>query len=264
MSKPPLGVASEARQSLFCLFASPVRIVLSLRAQRGNLSFVCLPTPNNRDRFVPRDDKSATLAVLLSLRAKRGNLSFGCLPTPNNRDRHVPRDDRIPCEATSLLVVCQPRTTEIATFLAMTGVLSLRAKRGNLSFVCLPTPNNRDRHVPRDDRSIVIASLRSNLSLFFSEPERRDRFVPRDDRIPCEAISLLSVCQLWKGEIATSLAMTGVLSLRACVAISILSVCQPGTTEIASFLAMTEFPAKQSLFCLFANPEQPRSLRSSR
>ena len=51
------------------------------------------------------------------------------------------------------------------------------------------------------------------------------------------AISLFSVCQPWKTEIASCLAMTGVLSLRACEAISLLSVCPPQTTEIATFLA---------------------------
>jgi len=74
----------------------------------------------------------------------------------------------------------------------------------------------------------------------------------------CEAISLLAVCWLWKGEIAMYLAMTegaptGEIAtlrspsycqstlwvLRACEAISLLAVCWLWTGEIATYLAMT-------------------------
>jgi hypothetical protein len=59
------------------------------RAQRGNLSFICLLAVERRDRHVPRDD-----IFHLSLRAQRGNLSFVRLPAPHNRDCFVPRDDK--------------------------------------------------------------------------------------------------------------------------------------------------------------------------
>ena len=80
-------------------------------------------------------------------------------------------------------LVGQFLTTEIATYLAMT------------SFICHCEP-------AKQSLTFVIASLRSNLS-FGCVPslERRDRHVPRDDIFylslrACEAISLLSVCQL--------------------------------------------------------------------
>ena len=129
-------------------------------------------------------------------------------------------------------------------------IASLRSRfviaslRSNLSFRCPPALDNRDRHVPRDDR-IACEAISSFL---FAYDERRDRHVPRDDRIACEAISLFAVRQPCTTEIATFLAMTGTES----------------TGEIASCLAMTELPAKQSLFSLSASPGRPRSPRSSR
>ena len=51
--------------------------------------------------------------------------------------------------------------------------------RSNLSFGCMLAPNNRDRFVPLSCQS-PLWGLRA-----------------------CEAISLFSVCWLWKGEIAT-------------------------------------------------------------
>jgi len=181
---------------------------LSLRAQRGNLSFICTPALERRDRFMPRDD-----IFYLSLRAQRGNLSFICLPALERRDRFVPRDDIFhlslrACEAISLFSVCWLWKGEIASFLAMT---KRRAKRGNLSFICLLALERRDRFMPRDD--IFYLSLRAqrgNLS-FRCLPalKRRDRFVPRDPYCHCE-------------------------------------------------------PAKQSLFYLFAGCGKARSLRSSR
>ena len=81
-SSPPFGVASAslviasvAWQSLF----SCQRPLLGLRAQRG---FLC------------HCERSAENIVIASLRS---NLSFVCSPAPNNRDRHVPRDDRSIC-----------------------------------------------------------------------------------------------------------------------------------------------------------------------
>ena len=67
----------------------------------------------------------------------RSNLSFDCLPALENRDRHVPRDDTIllslrACEAISLLTVCQPRSTEIATFLAIVFLVISSAARQSL------------------------------------------------------------------------------------------------------------------------------------
>ena len=98
------------------------------------------------------------ISLFLSLRAQRGNLSFLVRPAPNNRDRHVPRDDRRYCH-------CEPAKQSLFSLLANPGhprslrafVLSkplwgLRAQRGNLSFLCWPALDNRDRHVPRDDR----------------------------------------------------------------------------------------------------------------
>jgi hypothetical protein len=40
--------------------------------------------------------------------------------------------------AISLLAVCQPFTTELASFLAMTGRFVIASLRSNLSFLCLP------------------------------------------------------------------------------------------------------------------------------
>ena len=75
------------------------------------------------------------------------------------------------CEAISLFSVCHHVKGEIASYLAMT-TLSCQSPLGGLraqkipvnapfggcersaaiSPFCLPAPNNRDRHVPRDDR----------------------------------------------------------------------------------------------------------------
>ena len=128
-------------------------------------------------------------------------------------------------------------------------IASLRSRfviaslRSNLSFRCPPAPDDRDRHVPRDDRGGI---------------DRRDRFVPRDDRIACEAISLFC---LSNPEQSRSLYPEGTLRCArddrggidrrdrfvprddriACEAISLFAVRQPCTTEIATFLAMTSF-----------------------
>ena len=163
LSKHLVGVAS-LRSNLSFAVCQPFTIEIATflamtglrRAQRGNLSFRCLPSLHNRDRFVPRDDISFCQSPLWGLRAWRGNLSFA---------------------------VCQPFTTEIATFLATTGrfvkapsgccersaidschcersaaisslskpPLGVARLRSNLSFGCLSALHNRDRHVPRDD-----------------------------------------------------------------------------------------------------------------
>ena len=96
LSKPPLGVASlRSNLSFLVIFMTKARSLRSSRPQ------------------------------ILSLRAKRGNLSFDCPPTPNNRDRHVPRDRKsCHCEPArqSLISGSLRDKGEIATFLAMTGV----------------------------------------------------------------------------------------------------------------------------------------------
>ena len=145
--------------------------------------------------------------LVLSLRAQRG---FLC---------HCERSAAIShflslraCEAISLLAVCPPRTSEIASSLAMTSkdersaaishFLSLRAQRGNLSFSCLLALETRDRHVPRDDK-----------------PRRA-----------CEAISHFLSLRAQRGNLSFS--------------------CLPAPKpEIATFLAMTgkDEPAKQFL-----------------
>ena len=79
--------------------------------------------------------------VIASLRS---NLSFLCWPTLDTRDRFVPLSCQSPsggCErsaAISLFSVGRPWTTEIATFLAMTG-------KGD----------RRDCFVPRDTQRVL-------------------------------------------------------------------------------------------------------------
>ena len=149
LSKPPLGVASlRSNLSFLVIFMTKARSLRSSRPQ------------------------------ILSLRAKRGNLSFDCPPTPNNRDRHVPRDRKsCHCEPArqSLISGSLRDKGEIATFLAMTGVfcqsplwrlraiLSLRACEA-ISLFCLPSLEQ-----PRSLRSARLYFLslrvkRGNLS----------------------------------------------------------------------------------------------------
>jgi hypothetical protein len=81
-------------------------------------------------------ERSAAISLLSVIASLRSNLSFLRLLTVERRDRHVPRDDtwvdrrdrhatlamtgEEACVAISLFWFGQPRTTEIATFLAMT------------------------------------------------------------------------------------------------------------------------------------------------
>ena len=170
------------------------------------------------------------------------------------------------CEAISLCSVCQPRTTEIASSLAMTG-----SRRAMTSAVIAPF--------------LVIASLRSNLVfIFISKGQSRSPRYARDDRMTCEAISPLSVCRPLTTEIAA------LLSLRACEAISLFCLPAPHNRDRfvprddslrraqrgnLSFLCLPSpddrdrcpvviASLRSDLAFLFANPEQPRSLRSSR
>ena len=127
-------------------------------------------------------------------------------------------------------------------------------------------------------RPTVIASLRSNLSC--------PAFVVFLSLRACEAISLLSVCWLWKGEIATYLAMTRNSSLRSNLSFLYLPALNNRDRFVPrddnAFLAMTEGaptseiatlrspsychcePAKQSRFYLFAGCGKARSPRTSR
>ena len=179
-----LAVCQPFTTELASFLAMTGRFVIA--SLRSNLSFGCLSALHNRDRHVPRDDRTQASAArqslfspfaidrkprsprssrlqLLSLRAQRGNLSFLFVSpsqprSPRSSRRQVVLSLRA-CEAISLFAVCQTFTTEIATFLAMTGLR--RAQRGNLSFGCLSALHNRDRHVPRDDRT-QARSLRSS------------------------------------------------------------------------------------------------------
>ncbi len=77
------------------------------------------------------------------------------------------------CNCELLFVIASLRSRFVIASLRSRFVIA--SLRSNLSFRCPPAPDDRDRHVPRDDRGGI---------------DRRDRFVPRDDRIACEAISL--------------------------------------------------------------------------
>ena len=158
----------------------------------------------------------------------RSNLSFISLQTQHPRDRHAALAMTVVViarhKAISLFFLCQPSTTEIATFLAMTG-LSLKQ-----SLFCL-FANLAQPRSPRTSRWQIEASLRSNP--FCQSP-----------------LWGLRACRL--------------LVIARHEAISLLSLCQPSTPEIATYLAMTGLSVKQSLFCMFANSAQPRSPRSSR
>ena len=165
----------------------------------------------------------------MSLRAQRGNLSFFCLLAVERRDRFVPRDPYCHCEPAKQSLFClftspeQPRSLRASRLY----FLSLRAQRGNFSFIRLPALNNRDRC------PVVIASLRSNLSFVcFPALNNRDRFVPHDDR-PCCA------------------------SLRS----NLSFVCLPALNnrDRRALLSCHCEPAKQSLFCLFPSPGKARS-----
>ena len=86
-------------------------LVVSLRAQRGNLSFVCFPDLNNRDRFVSRDDRNLPWEAIslfwLCHCERSAAISHFCLLALQKRDRFVPRDDRnLPWEAISLFWLC--------------------------------------------------------------------------------------------------------------------------------------------------------------
>jgi len=160
--------------------------------------------------------------------------------------------------------------------------------RSNLSFICLPALDNRDRHVPRDDITLRCArddtiglSLRAceAISLFcLPSLDNRDRHTQRAHcatlamtqlACHCEPAkqSLFSVCLLRKGEIATYLAMTD-RAVRACEAISLLGLPAMKNRDRRATLAMTQLAchceARSNLAFRFARPGQPRSPRPSR
>ena len=135
--------------------------------------------------------------------------------------------------------------------------------------VCLICSGNRRvtrcQHV-HHCREPLVQACKGGLNILLSKPHLSEQ--PRGAaRVfcqsplwglrACEAISLFSVCQHVKSEIASYLAMTTLScqsplgGLRACEAISLFSVCHHVKGEIASYLAMTK-PALHQLFaCLF-------------
>ena len=197
-----------------------IAVFLVIASLRSNLSFLFWPALENRDRFVPRDDMLRRAQRVLSLRAQRGNLSFACpgyffviaslrsnlsflfWPALEKRDRFVPRDDRVRLRAKrgNLSFLFWPALERRDRFVPRDDMLR-RAQRGNLSFAC---PGYFFVIAPFLVIAIflviaspscfviapflVIASLRSNLSfLFWPALEKRDRFVPRDDRVRLRA-----------------------------------------------------------------------------
>ena len=145
------GCERSAIDSCHCERSAAIFLVLSLRACEAISLFAVAPSVENRDRAVPRDcifchcERSAAIFLVLSLRA---------------------------CEAISLLAVCQPFTTEIATFLAMTGL-------------------RRDRHDPRNCIFCHCEPAKQSLFSVFAHPRQPrsprcaldDRIYPREDRI---------------------------------------------------------------------------------
>jgi len=157
----------------------------------------------------------------LSLRACEA-ISLFSLSAPYERDRHALlaiTSCLCHCEPAkqSLLLVCQPRTTEIVT-MVLTSLLSLRACEA-ISLFGLPSPHNRNRHATL----ALLLSLRA-----------------------CEAISLFGLPSLNKRDRHATLAL--LLSLRACEAISLFCLSAPDKRDRHAALAMTDLPAKQSFF----------------
>ena len=140
--RPPFCHCEPAKQSLFS---------------------ACQPWTTEIAAFLAmtRYNRNCRAALAMTAEEPCEAISFFCLPALNTRDRQALLYCHCEPAKQSLFSACQPWTTEIATFLAMTrynrdcrAALAMTAEEPceAISLFCLPALNTRDRHVPRDDR----------------------------------------------------------------------------------------------------------------
>ena len=214
--------------------ARPPTVIASLRS---NLAFLFVSPGQPRSPYPEGTLRCARLPTVIA--SLRSNLAFW-FASPSTNEIAIPRGHialRSPsychCEPAkqSRFSVCQPRTTEIATFLAMTKILPLRGTKQSLFSGSTKPEHPRSPYPEGTLRCArpptVIASLRSNLAFWFASLEQTRSHYP-------------------EGTLRCARPPTVIASLRSNLAFLFVSPGQPRSPRCARDDRTKREPAKHS------------------